>query len=54
VNRCHLCNELSTREYVRGVLKDDAAEMAEELMFMRGKLDWISEEWAAEMSSLSL
>jgi len=47
VSRCHLCNQLFTREDVRRVLAEYAPERQEALLFMRGTLDWVSEDWAA-------
>jgi len=49
VNRCHLCNELFTREEVRRVLRKYAAERSEALLLMRSALDWVSEDWAASV-----
>jgi hypothetical protein len=46
-NRCHLCNELFTREEVRCLLAKHAVERTEELLLMRAALDWVSEDWAA-------
>jgi hypothetical protein len=45
VNKCHLCNELFTREDVRRVLAEHAGKRAQDLMLMRSALDWISEDW---------
>jgi hypothetical protein len=49
VNRCHLCNELFTREDIREILKKYAMEQAESLMLLRGSLDWIGEVWASKI-----
>ncbi len=45
-NRCHLCNELFTRKDVRRLLTQHAYQRADDLVLMRGALDWISEDWA--------
>jgi hypothetical protein len=50
VNRCHVCNELFTREDVRAVLRENAADHRDTLLMLRGTLDWISEDWAAAVS----
>jgi len=50
-NRCHLCHELFTRADVRRVLAKSAGKRADSLMLMRGALDWISEDWAANPDS---
>jgi hypothetical protein len=52
-NRCHLCNELFTREDVREVLRKNAHERREALLLMRGTLDWISDDWATDTHALN-
>jgi len=51
VNRCHLCNELFTRDDVRRVLQEHAGERRQALTLMRGVLDWVSEDWAGRDES---
>ncbi len=50
VNRCHLCNELFTRDDVRRILRACAPERGEMVALMRGILDWVSEEWVRSMN----
>lgn len=50
-NRCHLCNELFTREDVRSLLAKHGAARVEGLTLIRGTLDWLSEDWAASNSA---
>ena len=54
VNRCHLCNELFTRDEVRDVLHKHASERGEMLALMRGILEWIAEDWAREARNKQL
>lgn len=49
VNRCHLCDELFTREDVREILHKHAAEKADMVSVMRGILDWFTDDWATEI-----
>lgn len=51
VNRCHLCNELFTRDDVRSVLQAHAAERRDALLMLRSTLDWVSEDWAASSAT---
>ena len=44
VNRCHLCNELFTREEVRQILREHAVEQVEIIALLRGILEWANED----------
>lgn len=53
VNRCHLCNTLFTRDDVRSILQTHAHEKRNDILLMRGLLDWVSENWAPSLEHIN-